>query len=447
MKTLPSLYLHFRNINRLFWISILGALLAPINAAGSTSNNMLFILDGSNSMWGQVQGYAKIDIAKGVMADLLTDLPEQMNIGLMAYGHREEGSCEDIEVLTGISPKSHRQVNSLVSGIQPKGKTPIASSLSSGAALFKGLESQNNNLVLISDGVESCGGDPCAVAGELSSRGLGVRVHVVGFDVDAEARGQLECIARAGNGRYFNAGSAEELKVAFNEVKEEVSAPPEPEVVFDDEFDSDGLGDVWEVINPDPDAFIVEDDSLLLLASGAGSPENGDATNTMRLGLDVPPGDWTMTASVNLELQTGQEVFFIGLYKDNENFLFSRISVPMIASHFRLYLSSIKMSGGKKTEFSTGLDPLVPPVYHTQPFSTFADSLPQPFLLRLTKSGRSFTAEVKLEGLEDAQWIETDKLTLLRPKGRPAVGLYQFSPVSGESIALVNWFRIEAISE
>jgi hypothetical protein len=405
---------------------------------------MLFILDGSNSMWGQIDGTAKIDVAKGVFDDLLGDLPAQMNIGLLAYGHREEGNCEDVEVLSGLGLNSAENLSSLVSGIQPKGKTPIAAALSSGGDLFEGLENQSNNLVLISDGIETCGGDPCSIAGELASQGLDVRIHVVGFDVSSEAREQLECIANAGNGRYFGADSAAELQLALNEVKEEVQAKPEPVLIFEDEFDSGELGEEWEVINPNPDFFIVEDGSLLLLASGPGSPSTGDAANTMRMDIDLPAGDWTMTASLKLELQTKQEMFYLGVYQDKENYLFARIYAPMHASHYRLYLGIIKMSGGKETTFSTVLDDFVPPVYETQPYSVFADALPQPILLRLTKSGRSFTASVKLEGLEEPTWITSEKLTLLRQKGKPTIGFHQSTAVGGESVGWVNWVRIEA---
>ena len=88
---------------------------------------------------------------------------------------------------------------------------------------------ENNHVVLISDGIETCEGDPCKVAADLVAKGLNVRVHVVGFDVDADAREQLQCIAEAGNGMYFDAQSAQALQQAVIEVRAVAQAEPEPE--------------------------------------------------------------------------------------------------------------------------------------------------------------------------------------------------------------------------
>ena len=81
---------------------LVGALALAVSTTGAAAANMLFILDGSNSMWGQVDGVAKIETAKNVLGDLLADLPQDTKVGLMAYGHRAEGDCNDVETLAGI---------------------------------------------------------------------------------------------------------------------------------------------------------------------------------------------------------------------------------------------------------------------------------------------------------------------------------------------------------
>ena len=167
-------------------------------------SNLLFILDGSNSMWGQVDGVAKIETAKEVLVDLLGNLPPDTKVGLMAYGHRSKEDCSDVEILSPIGAKDPAALASDLQSIVPKGKTPIAFALEMSFDAFADAEA-NNSVVLISDGIETCGGDPCDVAAKLSQRGVNVRVHVVGFDVSAEERQQLECIADAAGGRYFNA--------------------------------------------------------------------------------------------------------------------------------------------------------------------------------------------------------------------------------------------------
>lgn len=84
-------------------------------------------------------------------------------------------------------------------------------------------------MVLISDGKETCEGDPCALVRSLREQGINVRVHVVGFDVNQEERDQLVCIAEAGEGKYFSADNADQLTVALTEVKQEIIAAKEPQ--------------------------------------------------------------------------------------------------------------------------------------------------------------------------------------------------------------------------
>jgi Ca-activated chloride channel family protein len=67
-------------------------------------SKVMFVLDGSNSMWGQIDGTAKISIAKDVMTNLIKDLDPDINMGLMAYGHREKDNCSDIEVMALPGP-------------------------------------------------------------------------------------------------------------------------------------------------------------------------------------------------------------------------------------------------------------------------------------------------------------------------------------------------------
>jgi len=431
MKGLPS-----------FAFSCFAALLA-LPLAAQAQSRMLIVLDGSNSMWGHIDGTAKIEVAKDVLGTLLSDLPAETEVGLMAYGHRTEGDCADVQLLVPVAAGNRDLLRSAVGAIQPKGKTPIAASLSQSREAFSG---SGGNVVLISDGVETCEGDPCAVAGELAAAGLNVRIHVVGFDVGDEERRQLECIATAGKGRYFDAQSAEGLRLAVAEVQAETEAvppAPEPKVFFEDTFDQEGLADAWEVSNPNPDGFIVEEGKLLLLANEAGNLNEGNIVNLMRLTKSMPAGDWTITARISLELQTAWEQFFVGLYEDQENYLVAAVHGPERASHFRLILSSIKASSGTTSAFDLSLDKLVPPVYNNNPYSQFADSMPRALQVRLSKEGRSYTAAIKLEGVEDEQWMEAEKLTLLRQKGTLAIGFYQARAVSGESFAEVDWVKIE----
>ena len=190
-----------------------------MSVAASTNANMVFILDASGSMWGQVEGKAKMAIAKEVMADLIQDLPDGMNVGLVAYGHRKKGDCKDVEELVALAPVDKRVLVAKINAISPKGMTPITLSITETVKPLKTREGETT-VVLVSDGKETCEGDPCALVKELKASGVKFTMHVVGFDVTAEETKQLECIAKAGGGEYFGAKNAGEFKKAAEKVVE-----------------------------------------------------------------------------------------------------------------------------------------------------------------------------------------------------------------------------------
>jgi Mg-chelatase subunit ChlD len=212
-------------------LAVLLAVLAGSARAESASDGettVLFILDGSGSMWGQIDDQAKITIAKDVMTDLVRDLPETIDVGLLAYGHRRKGDCKDIEILVPPGEGDSTSLTSAIQAITPKGKTPITRSLEVAAEQLRALE-EEATVVLVSDGEETCEADPCARVRALKAEGINVTVHVVGFDVNDTERRQLTCIADAGGGRYFTADNAPQLQEAFREVKQEIVQKTEPQ--------------------------------------------------------------------------------------------------------------------------------------------------------------------------------------------------------------------------
>ena len=192
----------------------------------ASAGNMMFILDASGSMWGQVEGKAKIAIAKDVLTGLIKDLPDDLQVGLVAYGHRRKGDCNDVEELVPLSPIDKNKLIGTVKGLSPKGKTPITLSVRKTAEKLKHLEDETT-IILVSDGKETCEGDPCALVKELKQAGVKFVMHVIGFDVTEEERTQLECMAKAGGGEYFTAKNAKDFQLAAKEVvKKAAETPP-----------------------------------------------------------------------------------------------------------------------------------------------------------------------------------------------------------------------------
>lgn len=183
------------------------------SAQDISSGDILFIFDASGSMWGQVKGKNKISIAKEVLSDLVQGLKANPNVGLVAYGHRKKGDCKDVEELAPLAPLNKEKIISLIKDINPKGKTPITLSVKMSADLVKDRKKETT-IILISDGIETCGGDPCELVKELKKAGIKFVMHVIGFDVQKEAADQLACMAKAGGGEYFSADNAAQFKKA-----------------------------------------------------------------------------------------------------------------------------------------------------------------------------------------------------------------------------------------
>ena len=183
------------------------------------SGNIVFILDASGSMWGQVEGTAKIVIAREVLTGLVEELPDDSVVGLVAYGHRRKGDCDDVEELIPLGRLDKARMVASIQALSPKGKTPISRSVRLTAGRLNGLEDETT-IILVSDGKETCDPDPCGLVKELKEAGIKFVMHVIGFDVTEEEREQLECMARAGGGEYYPAGNAGEFLAAAREFVE-----------------------------------------------------------------------------------------------------------------------------------------------------------------------------------------------------------------------------------
>ncbi|MCT8160317.1 VWA domain-containing protein [Pseudoruegeria sp. SHC-113] len=194
-------------------------------ATAQEAENSILVLDASGSMWGQIDGTAKITIAQEVVAGLLGDLPASHAVGLTLYGHRRKGDCADIE--TVIAPGAARsEVEAAVRAVKPKGKTPMTDAVKAAAEALRFTE-EKATVILISDGIETCNPDPCAAARLLEETGVDFTAHVVGFDVtDPKALAQMQCLAEETGGTFRTAANADELVSAL----QAVAIAPEPEV-------------------------------------------------------------------------------------------------------------------------------------------------------------------------------------------------------------------------
>lgn len=207
-------------------------LCAPLAAQSSPARAIELILDASGSMNARLRGQPKIDGARAAVEKFTAGLPASDLLAFRAYGHqspRQKHDCADIQLLAPFAPAggSRARVVAAAKGLKAQGYTPITDSLRLAAKDFPATAPKRRIVVLVSDGKETCEGDPCAAARELAA--AGIVVHTIGFDVDAAARMQLECVAKATGGAYFEAADAERLAALITQAADTTAkAPPQP---------------------------------------------------------------------------------------------------------------------------------------------------------------------------------------------------------------------------
>lgn len=195
---------------------------APVGAGRA-----MIVLDASGSMWAPVGGRARIEVAREALGELLKGWDPKVEVGLIAYGHRRKNDCQDIEVLSPAGPVDAAKLNALAGRITPQGMTPLSAAVKQAAEALKYTE-RRATVILISDGIETCKADPCALGAELKRLGVDLRAHVIGFAVQRQDEGGLRCLASATGGKYFSAGDAAQLREALRAAGQEAAAPPKP---------------------------------------------------------------------------------------------------------------------------------------------------------------------------------------------------------------------------
>lgn len=189
------------------------------------------ILDASGSMLAETpEGRMRIDVAKEVLAEVVDKLPDNTQVGLRVYGSRLPSnpkglSCQDSELLAPFGPLDRVRLHELIAAIVPQGQTPIGLSLSLAAFDLKDQEG-HKEIVLVTDGIETCNADPndeiypAKVAGDIVIADINFKVDVVGFGIpenENASREFLKQIADQGGGRYFDAHDASQLSAALAE--------------------------------------------------------------------------------------------------------------------------------------------------------------------------------------------------------------------------------------
>lgn len=275
------------------------ALVVPVMAA----ERAIIVLDGSGSMWAQIDGKARITIARETLASVLATLPDDLELGLMTYGHREKGNCDDIELLVKPAAGTAAAIIAAADAINPKGMTPISHSVRLAAEDLRFTE-EKATVILITDGLETCEVDPCALASELESEGIDFTTHVLGFGLSDEEGQKVACLAENTGGKYLSAKDGAALAEALTATVAQVVAAepalapePTPEPVAEYNLQptaslSEGGPDIV-----DDKADLVWELHKVGADGGKGEWVATDYYSTFKGAIE--PGDYIMTATMD----------------------------------------------------------------------------------------------------------------------------------------------------
>ncbi|MEX0967460.1 MAG: VWA domain-containing protein [Bacteroidia bacterium] len=187
------------------------------SSRGTQKTRILFLLDASGSMYGKWENAQKITAAKSILTALVDSLRyvENVELALRVYGHtspKGERNCKDTKLEVPFGRTSASEIITKLREIVPRGTTPIAYSLTQAANDFPDA-STKNIIILITDGIEECDGDPCAVSVALQKKGVILRPFIIGLGLNTTLMAQFDCV-----GKFYNAEDPESFKTVLEVV-------------------------------------------------------------------------------------------------------------------------------------------------------------------------------------------------------------------------------------
>ena len=200
-----------------------------VPATGSPASeitDLALIIDYSGSMNAKMKdGATKVASAKKCVTDLIDKLPNDLNVALIVYGTSKKRACDDIDIVQPLGVIDKPALKSKVTSFNATGMTPIASSLTKAGDELKKAKG-GSAIVLVTDGAETCHGDPAGVAAKLAAEfGVKFGINVIGFGIEPQEKAQLADIAGKGHGKLLTVENANELAGALQKVVTEKVAP------------------------------------------------------------------------------------------------------------------------------------------------------------------------------------------------------------------------------
>ncbi|WP_250631997.1 vWA domain-containing protein [Rhodoflexus caldus] len=183
---------------------------------------LLLVLDASGSMLSKWDNDLRINIAKDKIAAFVDSLRRNPNVemALRVYGHQfdsKQKNCTDSKLEVGFAANNHVQIKAALTRIAPKGTTPIAYSLEQAIKDFPPEGNYRNVIIMITDGIEACGGDPCAISLGLQKNGIALKPFIIGLGVGKDFTAAFNCVGKA-----YDARSAADFQAILGAISRQI---------------------------------------------------------------------------------------------------------------------------------------------------------------------------------------------------------------------------------
>lgn len=180
--------------------------------------SVFLVVDGSGSMWGSMGPRlgSKLQAAQNALAQSLAKVPKSTPLGLYSYGHRRRGACSDAAVVTPVAPGNLEAILKQTKKLNPKGMGPMGLALTKVARDLP--KTGPVSVVIMHDGPDNCGQDPCAVAKELVKTNPRVSIDVISLALDPNDLKKVQCLAKTGRGQLYDARDPQATVAALDDI-------------------------------------------------------------------------------------------------------------------------------------------------------------------------------------------------------------------------------------
>lgn len=380
------------------------------------SSNLLFIFDVSERMSGKfpehtkLKDLSKLETATEAFESMLETLPQDLNVGIEAYGHHGDRDCSAIEIVSPLRPLDTDDIiNKLQLFESDRGSAPLVDALQQGGEALSAVQG-DKTIVLFSDGKDTCGGELDEVVNQFKEQGI--TVYVLGIDLKDDEIAKLSSIADVNEGQFYSVNNVEDMNRSLESIKEKIDAKTY-EVFFRDDFVDKSLSKQWQVLNPDSNLLKVEKGNATFVIT-TNKPKK--AKNILRLKAPGSESNWVFTTKFSVLPQSMREVFELGISNEAESQVI--LAQLNINSDGNILLKGIKGTRKSTSSFQKKLVSYISrnPKQHSDFFKEHIKSI----TLKLEKTEGEYVISAKLEQLiKNDKAVSSNWVTLQKIKSSP----------------------------